>query len=268
MTSSQPWVRLFPGEWLATTRGMTAAETGVLITLRCMMFERQGPIPRDDARHARLCGMPAGTFKRILASLIAEEMVSADGDNLWSGEVETELSHRHKITNAAREKANTRWTGKGKKINAGDDAVAMQAHSDSIANQNQNITPIGPEGHEHAIDLAGMSRNIRDYAAMGISRDAALAVQCQQCGAEAGAGCAGVRGQGRDAPHIERYQLVAKLREAAKSETATLPIVREGDPLVPFLAKVRGREIIFGTRGTVTATTAELEAAKALAGAA
>lgn len=81
-------------------------------------------------------------------------------------------------------------------------------------------TPIGPKGRDDGIDLSGMSREIGSYTAMAINRQAALAVQCQQCGAAPGAPCTGVDGDDRARPHIERYQLVAHLRKAAKETKA------------------------------------------------
>ncbi|MBE0580822.1 DUF1376 domain-containing protein [Devosia sp.] len=273
MTSSPRWYRFFPTDWLSRIGNLSPVERGVLLTLVCLIFDRGDRLPRDDARLARLCGMAPASFRKVLTALIDEGKVT-ETDGLLSAEwVEAELKNTFQKANSASRSAKARWDKKPNENKGATHATALRSHAERIcepdATQNQKESPKGPKGHEHAFDLAGMSRNIRDYAAMGISRDDALAVQCQQCGAEAGATCAGIRGQGRDAPHIERYQLVAKLREApAKSETATLPVVREGDPLVPFLAKVRGREIIFGTRGTVTATQAELDAAKAMAGAA
>jgi hypothetical protein len=52
---------------------------------------------------------------------------------------------------------------------------------------------------------------------------------------------------------------------AAPSQAASLPILREGDPLIPIIEKLRGKAIIFGTKGTTTVTPAELERARSAA---
>ena len=39
--SKMPWIRFFPSDWLAGTRGMSAVETGVYITLIATMYERR-----------------------------------------------------------------------------------------------------------------------------------------------------------------------------------------------------------------------------------
>ncbi len=49
-------VAFYPSDWLAGTRGLSDAETGVYITLIARMYEMAGPIERDDNRLARLCG--------------------------------------------------------------------------------------------------------------------------------------------------------------------------------------------------------------------
>lgn len=43
---------------------------------------------------------------------------------------------------------------------------------------------------------------------------------------------------------------------------ADLPVLRADDPLVPVIERMRGKPIIFGTKGTTTVTPAELEQAK------
>lgn len=269
MTSATKWMKFYPSDWLAGSRGLTPAECGIYITLICLMYEKGAPVPRDDSRLARQCGLPRAGFRAILDKLIEQRKVTETDDGLWNDRVAVEHVRAIENSSTARRNARARWSEKDNKNKEDNSASALQSHSNGNADQDQNITPKGPMGQNPSIDLSGMSREIRDYARMGINRDAALAVLCQHCGVGAGGACVGNQGQTRQAPHIERYQLVAKLREGpTKAETASLPIVREGDPLVPFLAKVRGKEIIFGTRGTVTATPTEMAAAKAMAGAA
>lgn len=100
-----PWVRFFASDWLAGTRGMTAAETGVYITLIATMYEKAEPIVRDDARLARLCGLPTRNFAIILDRLIDDEKITLEGEKLWGRKVELEVRNRsaraERSTNAA-----------------------------------------------------------------------------------------------------------------------------------------------------------------------
>ena len=76
-------VSFYPSDWLAGTRGMTAAQMGVYITLIAMMYERAGPIRCDDmAKLARLCGTSASALKGLLESLISDGKINRDGDML------------------------------------------------------------------------------------------------------------------------------------------------------------------------------------------
>lgn len=135
--SKGPWIRFFPSDWLAGTRGMTATETGVYITLIAMMYERGEPIQRDHARLARLCGTTPASMKDTLTVLIDEgKLVVRDG-GLWNDRVEVETKIRSEKITQAGKSAKTRWE-KGKKNQCENDADALRSHCDGNANQNQN----------------------------------------------------------------------------------------------------------------------------------
>ena len=40
--SESPWIKFYPSDWLAGTRGMSATEAGVYINLIAMMYESDG----------------------------------------------------------------------------------------------------------------------------------------------------------------------------------------------------------------------------------
>lgn len=82
--SEGPWIRFFPSDWLAGTRGMTAAETGIYITLIAMMYERGEPIPNDTRRLARLCGTTTASFTKALDRFITEQRIVVIEPGLWS----------------------------------------------------------------------------------------------------------------------------------------------------------------------------------------
>ena len=107
-------IALYPSDWLAGTRGLTPAETGVYITLVCMMYERQAPLPFDHARLARMCNCPAGTFKKILAVLIDERKLIETPDGLWQRRVDREIAAAKEAMGEASERgkraADARWS--------------------------------------------------------------------------------------------------------------------------------------------------------------
>jgi len=70
--SKMPWVQFYPSDWLAGTRGMTASETGIYITLIATMYERCEPLTEDVGRLSRLCGASPSAFKNALNLLIED----------------------------------------------------------------------------------------------------------------------------------------------------------------------------------------------------
>lgn len=70
MAKGGPFIKFFPSDFLADTSGLSAAERGVFIILLCLMFEKDGPIVRDDKRLARRCGIPIRNFRRCLEALM------------------------------------------------------------------------------------------------------------------------------------------------------------------------------------------------------
>lgn len=113
MTDKAAHIALYPSDWLAGTRGLTPAETGVYITLVCMMYERQSPLPFDHARLARMCNCPAGTFRKILAVLLDERKLIETPDGLWQQRVEREIASAKDAIETASERGrkavNARW---------------------------------------------------------------------------------------------------------------------------------------------------------------
>lgn len=82
--SESPYIPFYPSDWLAGTRGLTAAETGVYITLISLMYEREQPIDMPPFRLARLCGCTIPSLSKALATLIEEGKVIETDHGLWS----------------------------------------------------------------------------------------------------------------------------------------------------------------------------------------
>lgn len=132
--SGLPWVRFFPSDWLAGTRGMSAAETGIYITLVATMYERREPVPEHHERLARLCGTTVAAFARALDSLVAEGKVTRSPEGLFNRKVAEELRIRDEKSDGASQSAKIRWQQKANEIKP----TAMRPQSDRNANQNQN----------------------------------------------------------------------------------------------------------------------------------
>jgi uncharacterized protein YdaU (DUF1376 family) len=94
--NKQPFVRFFASDWLAGTRGMTAEETGVYITLIAMMYERCDPLPEDPKRLSRQCGCSQRAFERALETLVGDGKITRMNGHLWNARVQKEFDFRQK----------------------------------------------------------------------------------------------------------------------------------------------------------------------------
>ena len=133
--SDNAWIRFFPSDWLGGTRGMSASETGVYITLICLLYEHDNALANDTGRLARQCGLPASKFKTIFDNLVDEEKLQLVDGVLSNEKVEEELSHSYQKRTLAQQKANSRWSKKPNKNNG----KSMPRQCKGNANQNQNI---------------------------------------------------------------------------------------------------------------------------------
>lgn len=132
--SDGPWIKFYPSDWLTGTRGLSAAEIGVYITLIAMMYERGEAIAFDVPRLARACGIPAASFTRILDELIFTGKVSSDGATLFNARVQSELVTRQLASVTAANSARARW-GKDKQNQSKPDADAKPEPSSRDARQ-------------------------------------------------------------------------------------------------------------------------------------
>lgn len=137
-----PWVRFFASDWLAGTRGMSAVETGVYITLIATMYERGEPIQEDHARLARLCGASNSAFKKALETLVDEGKITRGNDGLWNDRVEKEHVYLSEKSEVGSKAAKSRWNKKDNENNSGDDADALPAQCDGNANQKPDTRTI------------------------------------------------------------------------------------------------------------------------------
>lgn len=139
--SDKPFIKFYPGDFLAGTSGLSPAERGVYITLLCLIYENDAPIERDDARLARRCGAPKAAFVKILSALIGEGKITDEGGMLSNRRAEKALMDRTNRSQNATHASNARWTaqsGKSEQNQSPDDAPAMPPQSVADASQSQS----------------------------------------------------------------------------------------------------------------------------------
>lgn len=118
-----PWIKFYPSNWLGGTRGLSAAETGVYITLIAMMYERREPIPMDERRLARLCGLPTHGFRRAVEALKDEgKIIEIDG-GIWNDKVSLVIEDAQNRSSVNRENVSSRWKNNQQKQQPSDTTV-------------------------------------------------------------------------------------------------------------------------------------------------
>ena len=127
--SGPPWVRFFPSDWLAGTRGLSAIESGVYITLVALMYERGGPLTENRGRLARVCGTSNKRFEMALSALIGHGKIIETDLGLWNDRVEKESELRSEKTKTAALAG--RASGRSRSANADP--------SPGVKSQNENV---------------------------------------------------------------------------------------------------------------------------------
>jgi uncharacterized protein YdaU (DUF1376 family) len=158
--SESPWIKFYPSDWLAGTRGMSATEAGVYINLIAMMYERDGYLTLDMTRLARLCGATGPVFKRAFDTLVDTGKIVIQGDQITNNRVLETLLIRTEKSGLAKQSANSRWAKKDNENNDGDDANAFetQCESDAYQKPDTRINPVSPNGDT---TLLSRSRGLR-----------------------------------------------------------------------------------------------------------
>ena len=107
--SKSPYVPFYTSDFLSGTGGMTAATKGVYITLLCMIYEAEGPIPQRWDILARRCGCTLPAFKKAIADLESERKVEVTDDGIWSEKCEKHITQRCERRSSAKAAAKKRW---------------------------------------------------------------------------------------------------------------------------------------------------------------
>ncbi|MEW7009743.1 MULTISPECIES: DUF1376 domain-containing protein [unclassified Lentilitoribacter] len=179
---SDPWFKFYPSDWLSGTRGLTPAETGVYITLVCMMYENDGQLMRggakQDARLARRCGCTFAAFKKIINNLIVEKKLTDHNGALSNRRVQKELNERMNRVQKASDAAQQKWAKARRNSEQNQSnipAPTYPSHSASDANyqnQNQKTYKKSSNGYVKAeTPLQRVSRNIAAGQNLGGQHD-------------------------------------------------------------------------------------------------
>lgn len=146
--SKTPWMQFYPSDWLAATNGLTPAERGIYITLISLMYDKGGPLDRDDARLARQCGCPKAAFKKALTVLIEDGKITERDGAISNERTEKELVARQNRSENGTTLAKKRWRAqKGKnQQNQGPPDAVRNAPRNASQNQNQNQIHTVPKG--------------------------------------------------------------------------------------------------------------------------
>ncbi|SMO69583.1 YdaU family protein [Paracoccus laeviglucosivorans] len=143
--SDSPFFQFYPSDWLAGTRGLTAAETGIYITLIAMMYEAEGPVPNDPKRLARLCGTTPAAFLKAVDALVETGKLTHDERGFFNRRAGIEIEKRSEKRAAASASANARWN-KTKQKQQPENTNASNSQCERNANQKPEVR----EGKEEA----------------------------------------------------------------------------------------------------------------------
>jgi uncharacterized protein YdaU (DUF1376 family) len=124
--SQAPFVPFYTSDFLGGTSGMTAATKGVYITLLCLMYEAEAPLPQSWETLARRCGCTLPAFRRAVESLEDDGKIVTTEGGLWSPKCDKHIAQRRERQSSATAAAKTRW-GKAKEKQCGTDAPASSA---------------------------------------------------------------------------------------------------------------------------------------------
>jgi uncharacterized protein YdaU (DUF1376 family) len=133
---SAAWIKFYPSDWLSGTRGLSASETGVYITLIAMMYEREGPVQNEPKRLARQLGMTPAALEKTIDALLEQGKIVLTEQGFWKDRVEKEIKFRTEKSEAAAQSASKRWH-KSEEKQGQCDADALPRQSEGNATRYQ-----------------------------------------------------------------------------------------------------------------------------------
>lgn len=150
------WFKLNSSDWLASTRGLSLAEAGALITLRAMIHERGEPLPLDYARLGRQCGAPsAKAFERIVDTLVDSKLLFRDGAGLWCRDIGEQIVHQRGVSEAA--KKNRSKVGKKSEGNQSRSSTGVQRYKSKNEDVDREGAPVEPPSSDQSLHTSPVS---------------------------------------------------------------------------------------------------------------
>lgn len=133
------YFRLFTARFLKGTRGLSDAEFKVYTLLLIRMYEKEGPLPRNDELLATFCApMRVATFTKALDRLIRIEKIDVlDDGTLFNAVASREITWRTGVREAGRKG----W----KKSAANRAAMKSSSAPDEIENVSENFLAVKTE---------------------------------------------------------------------------------------------------------------------------
>ena len=107
--SDTPYIPFYTSDFLAGTSGMTAASKGVYITLLCLIYEAEAPLPQSWDTLARRCGCTLPAFKKAVEALQDDGKISVTGAGIWSDKCQKHIAQRRERQSSAKAAAKKRW---------------------------------------------------------------------------------------------------------------------------------------------------------------
>lgn len=143
------WFKLKSSDWLASTRGLSLAEAGALVTLRAMIHERGEPLNEDYTRLGRQCGAPsAKALQRIVDSLIGAKLLCRKAGGLWCEDIAEQIDHQRGVSQAA--KQNRSKVGKNSQQNQSKGLTGVRRYKSKIGDlDKEGCIPSGDTPHSN-----------------------------------------------------------------------------------------------------------------------
>lgn len=127
--SKLPWVKFYPGDWIAGTSQLMAVERGIYISLLAHMYDTGGPLKYEPKRLSMICGCSRQQLVKTVELLLQDPGKLRLEDNFLTNErVKIEQKNAKKLSQTASKNAQSRW----KKTNENNEG-AMQSHDSGIA---------------------------------------------------------------------------------------------------------------------------------------
>jgi uncharacterized protein YdaU (DUF1376 family) len=124
--SGLPWFQFYSGDWLSGTRGLSAVETGIYITLIASMYDRGSPLPQEHDHLARLCGASPRQFKSALKILLSDGKIEVVEGGLWNARAAEEMQLRAAKSLKAKQSIDARWNEKEQQKQSEDDTDVLK----------------------------------------------------------------------------------------------------------------------------------------------